>query len=73
MEQSPVTNTSAFLIAQIGEGNPFYLSALMRMETLKGMEQIADAIGFVYSRSGFTKPGLTMLKDHHIAYSDDER
>ena len=46
---------------------------LKKMETLKDMEQIADAIGFVYSRSGFTTPALTMLKDHHIAYSDDER
>ncbi len=29
---------------------------LEKMETLKGMEQIADAIGFVYSRGGFTMP-----------------
>ena len=46
---------------------------LKKMETLKGMEQIADAIGFVYSRCGFTTPGLTILKKHHIAYSDDEQ
>ncbi len=45
---------------------------LSKMETLKEMEQIANAIGFVYSRSGFTTPALTMLKDHHIAYSDDD-
>ncbi len=46
---------------------------LDNMATLKELEQIADAIGFVYSRNGFTTPALTILRDHHIAYSDDER
>ena len=46
---------------------------LTKMETLKGMEQIADAIGFVYSRNGFTTPALDILQEHQVAYSDDER
>ena len=46
---------------------------LDKMATLKEMEHITDAIGFVYSRSGFTTSALTILQDHQIAYSDDDR
>jgi hypothetical protein len=46
---------------------------LARMETLKEMEQIATAIGLVFSRSGFSQPALTLLHDHQIAYSDEKR
>ncbi len=44
---------------------------LKKMETLKEMEQITEAIGFVYSRSGFSTPALTILHEHQIAYNDD--
>ena len=46
---------------------------LKKMKSLQEMEQITEAIGFVFSRSGFTTPALTILHDHHIAYSDDDR
>ncbi|MCP4402970.1 MAG: hypothetical protein GY801_37410 [bacterium] len=46
---------------------------LDKIATLQQLEQIADAIGFVYSRSSFTTPALTILREHHIAYSEDER
>ncbi|MCP4405521.1 MAG: hypothetical protein GY801_50490, partial [bacterium] len=46
---------------------------LEKMATLKQMEQIADALGFVYSRGGFTAPALDILQEHQLAYSDDER
>lgn len=46
---------------------------LDKMATLKQLEQVTDAIGFVYSRSGFSQPALAILQDHQIAYSDDER
>ncbi len=34
---------------------------LDKMETLKEMEQIADAIGFVYSLGGFSRPALDLF------------
>ncbi len=46
---------------------------LEKMSTLKQLEQIADAIGFVYSHGGFTAPALEILQEHQIAYSDDDR
>ncbi|MCP4396824.1 MAG: hypothetical protein GY801_05940, partial [bacterium] len=46
---------------------------LEKITTLKQMERIADALGFVYSRGGFTAPALDMLQEHQLAYSDDER
>ncbi|MCP4402691.1 MAG: hypothetical protein GY801_35995, partial [bacterium] len=46
---------------------------LEKITTLKQMEQIADALGFVYSRGGFTAPALDILQEHQLAYSDDER
>jgi hypothetical protein len=46
---------------------------LDKMATLKEIEQLTDALGFVYSRGGFTTPALEILREHHIAYSDDER
>jgi hypothetical protein len=46
---------------------------LDKMATLKKLEHITDAIGFVYSRSGFTTPALDIFNEHQIAYSDDER
>jgi hypothetical protein len=44
-----------------------------KMATLKELEQITDAIGLVYSRSGFRSDALTVFAEHQIAYSDDER
>ncbi len=46
---------------------------LTKMETLKELEQVTDAIGFVFSRNGFSQPALAVLQQHHIAYSDDAR
>ncbi len=46
---------------------------LDKMATLKEMEQITDALGFVYSRGGFTTPAVDILRERQIAYSDDER
>jgi hypothetical protein len=45
---------------------------LEKMETLKEMEHVTDAIGFVFSRSGFSQQALTMLQEQQIAYSDDD-
>ena len=44
-----------------------------KMATLQQLEHVTDAIGFVYSRSGFTTPALDFLREHRIAYSDDVR
>jgi len=46
---------------------------LEKIATLQQLEQVTDAIGFVYSRSGFTAPALDILREHQIAYSDDIR
>ncbi|MCP4378309.1 MAG: hypothetical protein GY794_19305 [bacterium] len=44
-----------------------------KMATLQQLEHVTDAIGFVYSRSGFTTPALDLLREYRIAYSDDVR
>ena len=46
---------------------------LEKMATLQQLEHVTDAIGFVFSRSGFTTPALDILREHQVAYSDDER
>ena len=46
---------------------------LDKMATLQEIEHITEAIGFVYSRGGFTTPALDILREHQIAYSDDVR
>lgn len=46
---------------------------LNKMATLQQLEHVTDALGFVYSRNGFTTPALEILRAHQIAYSDDER
>ncbi len=46
---------------------------LMKMEELKEKEAIEKAVGFVFSRLGFTRGALEFLKKHRIAWSDDER
>ena len=43
-----------------------------KMTSLKAMEQVSDALGFVYSRNGFQQQALSVFLEHHIAYSDDE-
>ncbi len=46
---------------------------LKKMEKLKEMEEIEKAVGFVFSLKGFTGDALRFLKEHRIAWSDDER
>ena len=47
---------------------------LTKMRTLKQIERITgDALGFVYSRGGFTEPALDILRKQGIAYSEDDR
>jgi hypothetical protein len=43
------------------------------MATLQELEQVTEALGFVFSRSGFTQDAIACLQEHHIAWSDDER
>jgi len=44
-----------------------------KAQTLQAREQIAKAVLFVFSRKGFAKDVLPYLREHGIAYSDDER
>ena len=46
---------------------------LEKMATLQELEQVTDALGFVFSRSGFTRDALKFFQEHQIAWSDDER
>jgi hypothetical protein len=43
------------------------------METLRALEQITNAMGFVFSGYGSTQNALAFFQEHQIAYSDDER
>lgn len=44
-----------------------------KKQTLQELEQISHAIGFVFSRNGFTQESLEFFQEHQIAWSEDER
>jgi len=44
-----------------------------KLEGVKKQERIDRAVGFIFSRSGFTKEAEEYCKEKGIAYSDDER
>ncbi|MCP4147713.1 MAG: hypothetical protein GY757_08175 [bacterium] len=46
---------------------------LEKFRHIKEKENLTRAIGFVFSRKGFTKEAETYLHTNHIAYTDDER
>ncbi len=40
---------------------------------IKEIEEIKRSIGFIFSRSGFTKEAADYCKEHHLAFSSDEQ
>jgi hypothetical protein len=46
---------------------------LRKVQALQELEQVDKAVAFVFSRRGFTRDALAYFREHHIAWSDDER
>ena len=44
-----------------------------KLESVKKQEKIERAVGFIFSRSGFTKEAEEYCKENGIACSDDDR
>lgn len=44
-----------------------------KLESVKKQEKIERAVGFIFSRSGFTKEAEDYCKEKGIACSEDER
>jgi len=44
-----------------------------KLESVKKLEKIERAVGFIFSRSGFTKEAEDYCNEKSIAFSDDER
>ena len=44
-----------------------------KMNTLKALEEVTDAVGLVFSRHGFTPDARDFFQEHQIAWSEDAR